>query len=165
MADKSNTAQNTAQSAVQDTVQGAVQDAVPLVDQVKEQVKQGAGQAVQQGQQYAGQAAELIGTRVKGAAGQQKDALATGINDIASILKQNNDSFRQQGIGVFAAPYIDQAVQKLTEVGTTIQGKDVDEVIRDTERFARVQPAVFLGLAALIGFVAARFLKSSGAPA
>ena len=128
-------------------------------------VTQGAEQAVQQGQQYAGQAAALIGTRVKDAATQQKDALATGITDVAQILQQNTDSFKDQGIGIFAAPYLDMAVSKLNEVGSTIQGKDMDEVIQDAEQFARAQPVAFLSLAALIGFLAARFLKSSGASA
>lgn len=50
----------------------------------------------------------------------------------------------------------------MTTFGTNIQQKDIDEVIRETEDFARVQPAIFLGGAALLGFVAARFLKSSG---
>ena len=140
-------------------------DTQPIADQVKEQVKQGTQQAVQQGQQYAGQAADLITTRVKTALTQQKDHLSTGITDVAQLLKQNSESFRTQGVGVFAAPYIDQAVDKLTEVGTAIQGKDIDEVIRDTEAFARVQPAVFLGIAATLGFFAARFLKSSSATA
>ena len=130
----------------------------PLADQVKGQAQQ----AVQQGQQYAGQAVGLAGTRIKSTLAQQKDALATGLTDAAQILKQNGDSFRSQGVGVFAGPYIDQAVQKLTDAGTAIQGKDIDEVIRDTENFGRAQPAAFLGAAALIGFVAARFLKSSG---
>lgn len=138
----------------QNVLQSAAQEAGPIVDQVKEQ-----------GQQYAGQAAALIGTRVKDAATQQKDALATGITDIAQILKQNGDSFKDQGIGVFAAPYIDMAVGKLNEVGSTIQGKSMDEVITDSEQFARTQPTVFLAVAALLGFAAARFLKSSGAPA
>ncbi len=134
----------------------------PLVDQVKDQVKQQAQQAVQHGQEYAGQAVGLVSSRVKTALTQQKDSLATGITDAAQMLKQNGDSFRSQGIGVFAGPYIDQAVEKLNEVGTTIQSKDIDEVIRDTENFARVQPAVFLGAAMFVGFAAARFLKSSG---
>ncbi len=138
----------------QNVLKSAAQEAGPIVDQVKEQ-----------GQQYAGQAAALIGTRVKDAATQQKDALATGITDIAQILKQNGDSFKDQGIGVFAAPYIDMAVGKLNEVGSTIQGKSMDEVITDSEQFARTQPTVFLAVAALLGFAAARFLKSSGAPA
>ena len=134
----------------------------PIADQVKEQVKQGTQQAVQQGQQYVGQAADLVTTRVKATLTQQKDHISTGITDVAKLLQQNSESFRSQGVGVFAAPYIDEAVGKLNEVGTTIQNKDIDEVIRDTEAFARVQPAVFLGIAATLGFFAARFLKSTG---
>ena len=138
----------------QTTLQTVAQDAGPLVDKVKDQ-----------SQQYAGQAASLIGTRVKDAATQQKDALATGITDIAQILQKNGDAFKDQGIGTFAAPYIDMAVNKLNEVGSTIQGKDMAEVIQDTEQFARAQPVAFLSVAALLGFLAARFLKSSSAPA
>lgn len=138
----------------QNVLQSAAQDAAPIVDQVKEQ-----------GQQYAGQAVALVSTRVKDAATQQKDALATGITDIAQILQKNGDAFKDQNVGVFAAPYIDMAAGKLAEVGETIKGKDMDQVIQDTEQFARTQPVAFLSLAALIGFLAARFLKSSGAPA
>lgn len=134
-------------------------------EQITGQIKEQTQSAVQQGQQYAGQAVDLVGSRVKTALTQQKDALATGITDAAQMLKQNGDSFRSQGIGAFAAPYIDQAADKLTEVGTTIKGKDADEVIRDTENFGRTQPAYFLGAAALLGFAAARFLKSTSAQA
>ena len=134
-------------------------------EQITGQIEKQTQSAVQQGQEYAGQAVSVVGTRVKTALTQQKDALATGITDAAQILKQNGDSFRTQGIGVFAAPYIDQAAAKLTEVGTAIQGKDIDEVLRDTENFGRSQPAYFLGIAALLGFAAARFLKSTGTQA
>ena len=135
--------------------------AAPLADQVKEQAQQ----AVQQGQQYAGQAAGLVSTKFKAALGEQKDSLATSITDAAQLLKQNGGSFRSQGLGVLAAPYLDQAADKLTEVGTTIQQKSVDEVIQDTENFGRTQPAYFLAAAAVIGFAAARFLKSSSTQA
>ena len=133
----------------------------PFAEQVKDQVRQQTQQVVQQGQQYAGQAVDLMSTRVKTALSQQKDHLATGITDVAQIVKQSADDLRGKGLGSLASPYIDQAAQKLTDFGTTAQQKDIDEVIRDTEAFARVQPALFLGAAALIGFVAARFLKSS----
>ena len=93
--------------------------AAPLADQVKEQTQQ----AVQQGQQYVGQAAGLVSTKLKTALAEQKDSLATSITDAAQLLKQNGGSFRSQGLGVFAAPYLDQAADKLTEVGTTIQQK------------------------------------------
>ncbi len=133
----------------------------PFTEQVKDQVKQQTQQVVQQGQQYAGQAVELLSTRVKTALSQQKDHLATGVTDVAQIVRQSADDLRGKGLGSLASPYIEQAAQKLTDFGTTAQQKDIDEVIRDTEAFARVQPAIFLGAATLIGFVAARFLKSS----
>ena len=136
-------------------------DAEQITGQIKEQTQQ----VIQQGQQYAGHVMDIVGSRIKTALTQQKDALATGITDAAQILKQNGDSFRTQGIGALAAPYIDQAADKLTEVGTTIKGKDTNEIIRDVENFARVQPAYFLGIAALLGFAAARFLKSTSAQA
>lgn len=134
-------------------------------EQITGQIKEQTQSAVQQGQQYAGQAVELVESRVKTVLTQQKDALATSITETAQILKQSGDSFRSQGIGAFAVPYIDRAADKLTEVGTTIKGKDADEVIRDTENFGRSQPAYFLGVAALLGFAAARFLKSTSTQA
>ena len=134
----------------------------PFTEQVKDQVKQQTQQVVQQGQQYAGQAVDLLSTRVKTALSQQKDHLATGVIDVAQIVKQGGDDLRGKGLGSLASPYIDQAAQKLTDFGTTAQQKDIDEVIRDTEDFARLQPAAFVGIAVLVGFVAARFLKSSG---
>ena len=135
-----------------------VQETVaPLADQVKEQTQQ----AVQQGQQYAGQAVGLVSGKLKATLGEQKDSLATSITDAAKMLKQNGDAFGSQGLGVLVGPYLDQAADKMTEVGTLIQQKSVDEVIQDTENFGRSQPAYFLAAAAVIGFAAARFLKSS----
>ncbi len=134
-------------------------------EQIAGQIKEQTQAAIRQGQEYAGQAVGVAGSKVKTALARQKDALATSIMDTAQILKQNGDSFRTQGIGAFAGPYIDQVVAKLTEVGETIQGKDVEEVIRDTENFGRAQPAYFLGIAVLLGFAAARFLKSTSAQA
>lgn len=132
-----------------------------VADQVKEQTQQ----AVQQGQQYAGQAVGLVSSKLKATLAEQKDSLATSITDAAKMLKDNRDAFGSQGVGVLAAPYLDQAADKITEVGTTIQQKSIDEVIQDTENFGRTQPAYFLAAAAVIGFAAARFLKSSGAQA
>jgi ElaB/YqjD/DUF883 family membrane-anchored ribosome-binding protein len=132
-----------------------------MADQVKEQTQQ----AVQQGQQYAGQAVGLVSSKLKATLAEQKDSLAISITDAAKMLKDNRDSFGSQGLGVLVAPYLDQAADKITEVGTTIQQKSIDEVIQDTENFGRTQPAYFLAAAAVIGFAAARFLKSSGAQA
>ena len=134
----------------------------PFTDQVKDQVKQQTQQVVQQGQQYVGQAVDLLNAHVKTALSQQKDHIATGVIDVAQIVRQSADDLRGKGLGSLASPYIEQAAQKLIDFGTAAQQKDIDEVIRDTADFARLQPAAFVGIATLIGFVVARFLKSSG---
>ena len=145
----------------QDTNPQSSNTSAPLADQVKEQTQQ----AVQQGQQYAGQAVDLVSTKLKATLGEQKDSLASSLANTAQMLKQNSGTLGNQGLGALVVPYINQAADKLSEVGTTIQQKSVDEVIQDTENFGRSQPAYFLAAAAVIGFAAARFLKSSGAQA
>ena len=145
----------------QDTNPQSNNASAPLADQVKEQTQQ----AVQQGQQYAGKAVDLVSSRLKATLAEQKDSLASSITNAGQMLKQNSGTLGDQGLGALAGPYINQAADKLSEVGTAIQQKSVDEVIQDTENFGRTQPAYFLAAAAVIGFAAARFLKSSGAQA
>jgi hypothetical protein len=45
-----------------------------------------------------------------------------------------------------------------------LQHKDVREFLADLQRFARRQPAVFIGAAFAVGVISARFLKSSAEP-
>ena len=144
-----------------DTPNNEAVASAPLADQVKEQTQQ----AVQQGQQYAGQAVDLVSTRLKATLAEQKDSLAASLTNAGKMLKENSGTLGDQGLGALATPYVNQAADKLTEVGMTIQQKSVDEVIQETENFGRSQPAYFLAAAAVIGFAAARFLKSSSAQA
>ena len=51
---------------------------------------------------------------------------------------------------------------RLESFSRSLDGKDLDGVVRDVETFARRNPAAFLGSAVAIGFLASRFLKSSG---
>jgi len=55
----------------------------------------------------------------------------------------------------------EQASDGLRRVTETMRGKDLDQIVRDAEAFARQRPAAFLGAAAIAGFFAVRFLKSS----
>jgi hypothetical protein len=56
---------------------------------------------------------------------------------------------------------VEQANDGLRRVSERLREKNLDEILRDCETFARNQPAVFLGAAAVAGFLAVRFLKSS----
>ena len=60
-----------------------------------------------------------------------------------------------------ATRLVEQANEGLRNLSERLRNKDLDEILRDAESFARRQPAVFIGAAAIAGFLAVRFLKSS----
>lgn len=131
------------------------------VNQQTQQVKDQAQQAVQQGQQKVNQVWELGRTQFRGALTGQKERIATGLGDVAQMLTQSATTMRDQGQagGSVLADSLSQRVAKLSE---TVHQKEIEEILADTEDFARRQPAVFLTIATLLGVLLARFLKSSG---
>lgn len=131
------------------------------VNQQTQQVKDQAQQAVQQGQQKVNQVWELGRTQFRGALTGQKERIATGLGDVAQMLTQSATTMRDQGQagGSAIADSLSQRVAKLSE---TVHQKEIEEILADTEDFARRQPAVFLTIATLLGVLLARFLKSTG---
>lgn len=129
----------------------------PLTEQIKQQTHQ----AVDQGKQAAGQAVNLLRDQVKLQLSQRKDQVAVAVTDVGQWIQQSGGELKKQGYGMVVGPYLDAASGRLTEWGTSIQDKDIEEIVSQTEAFARVQPIIFLTSAAILGFFAARFLKSS----
>jgi hypothetical protein len=63
------------------------------------------------------------------------------------------------------AQWTHTAADALEEAAASLRERSVGELLDSCTRFARSQPLAFFGAAALAGFVAARFIKSSAAPA
>lgn len=63
-----------------------------------------------------------------------------------------------------ASPVLDHTVQMLGQVADHLKDTDVSALAREAGDFARRNPALVLGGAALLGFAAARFLKAGPAP-
>jgi len=57
--------------------------------------------------------------------------------------------------------YAEQAAEMVDQVAGYLRTKDIDQIVGQAEDLARQRPAVFLGAAFAIGFMAARFLKST----
>lgn len=147
-----------------DQGQQAVDQGQQKVQQTVEQGKQQAQQVVQQGQQKAGQVVDKVRGQVKTQLTTQKDRLAHEIEGVAQAIRLSTGQLNDQGYtGI--AHYTDQAAERLAQFSQEIGGKDVEELVTDTENFARSRPALFLGGAALLGVMAARFWKSSAADA
>jgi len=62
------------------------------------------------------------------------------------------------------AGYVGKARSRIEQAATYVEGASVDGAIRDVERFARREPALFFGSAFALGVAAARFLRSSRQP-
>jgi hypothetical protein len=91
---------------------------------------------------------------------EQRGFVAAQLNSIAGALHKTATqlgSDEQEAL----AQYTEQAASGLERFSHSIRDQDFNTLVRQVEDFARRQPAVFIGSAALLGFLATRFLKSS----
>jgi hypothetical protein len=94
------------------------------------------------------------------AAGSQQKAAAQGLGDFAGALRQ---AARNSNDGNATSSRVAETIaDNLDRVSSSLKNRSLDSLVRDVENFARAQPLVFFGAAVATGFVAMRFLKSSG---
>lgn len=137
------------QNTASDTTREVTGQAKETVAQVADQAQQAAGQVV-------GQAREQVSSRLAG----QKDRAAEGLTSVAQALRQTGQQLRDQDQQVVTG-YIDSAASQVERISNYLQQHDLGQLIDDVERFARRQPALFLGGTFMLGVLGARFLKSS----
>jgi hypothetical protein len=115
---------------------------------------------VEQTQQKAGEVVDQAKQQATSQLSSQKDRAVDSLGTVADALRQTGNHLRQndqQGI----AQYADKAAERVEQFSGQLRGKDVQEIVRDVERYARQQPALFLGGAFVLGLLGARFLKST----
>lgn len=93
----------------------------------------------------------------------QQHIMADQVGGLAEALQHTAQHLQEQNRGV-VAQYAGEAAQGLERFSQTLRERDINTIMGQVEDFARRQPAVFIGSAALLGFLAARFLKSSAEP-
>jgi len=122
-----------------------------------------------------GQAKESTGTVATQALGQVKDKaasvideqktnIATGLTSVADGIRQVGENLRtdeQNKVAALAGKYGDNLAGQVEKFSRYIDQKEIKELARDVEQFARRNPALFIGGALALGILAARFLKSS----
>jgi len=105
----------------------------------------------------AGQARQQTTTRLN----DQKERASAGLESAAHALRQTSQTMREKDeIGV--SQYADQAAMQLERAARYLHTHDVSDLVSGVETFARRRPSLFLGAAFGLGFLATRFLKSSG---
>jgi len=128
--------------------------------EVTQQAKQQGQQLASQARQQAGELATRGGEQVKSQLANQKHEAAQRLTPIQTALRETAQQLRKQGQGPVAG-YADKTSDGVERVSSYLRETDVDEMVEEARGFARSRPAFFLGGALALGFLGARFLKSS----
>jgi hypothetical protein len=90
----------------------------------------------------------------------QKDRATDGIGSVVQAVRQSTQQLRDQRHDTIAQ-YVDEAAAQLERFSNALREKHIGELLDDAQRFARRNPALFIGGAFAVGLFSARFFKSS----
>jgi hypothetical protein len=128
--------------------------------EVAQQAKQQGQQLAQQARQQAGDLATRGGEQVKSQLANQKHEASQRLTPIQVALRETAQQLRKQGQAP-VAQYADKTSDQVERFSGYLRETEVDEMVDQARGFARSRPAVFLTGAVALGFLGARFLKSS----
>lgn len=125
---------------------------------LKDKAKAAATTASDEVKARAQEVADTVATEAGNYAGQAKNAAAEEVKGVASALRTAADEMRS---GSPQERTFSQIAEGLADASDAMRDKDLGEMVGAVTDFAKRNPMVFLGSAALIGFAATRFAKAS----
>jgi hypothetical protein len=120
----------------------------------------GVASAANEVKEKLGETAERVQQSAKSQLSDRKDQVADSMDNVASALRNTGEQLRGEDTS-FVGDYVNKAADKVSSLSQHLRDNDLDGLLRETEDFARRQPALFLGGAFALGVITARFLKSS----
>ena len=133
----------------------------PAGDQVRRQGEETVQQLRATGEEAVNSIGEQVRSQVTSQAQSQKERASESLNGVAQALRQTSQHLREQGQDPLAG-LAETGAERVERFSGYFRQRDLDQITGDVEQFARRQPALFLGAAFGLGFLASRFLKSSG---
>ncbi len=133
----------------------------PHQTSAKDDVKKAAASATEDLKSGARDVADTVSAEASSYANQAKSTAADEVKDISSALRSAAAELRR---GSPQERTFSQIADGLADASDAVRGKDLSEIVSDVNGFARRNPLMFLGSAALVGFAATRFAKASSAP-
>jgi ElaB/YqjD/DUF883 family membrane-anchored ribosome-binding protein len=119
------------------------------------------------GKRNAGQFAREEASKLFGQAGDKARSFAdtgkeraTGALDEFSTLMRDAATSVDEKLGEQYGAYARSAADQISGFAESLRGKQVDDLLDDARDFVKKSPAVAVGVAAGVGFVLARLLKS-----
>ncbi len=96
---------------------------------------------------------------------EQKSKVTEGLTSVADSIRQVGENLRntndENKITAATARYGEGLAEKVESFSGYLEDANIKILTRDVEKFARQQPALFIGGAFLAGLLATRFLKTS----
>jgi ElaB/YqjD/DUF883 family membrane-anchored ribosome-binding protein len=90
----------------------------------------------------------------------QKAKVARTLSSVASSLKTSSLDM-QTGDAAAIGNVVDRVADQVERAANYLERSNAEEIVGGVERFARRNPALFIGAAFAVGLLGARFLKSS----
>jgi len=134
-------------------------DSRAAADQAARETRDAAADLGQRARTTARDAAGKVSRGAQDMAHKAQDSAADEVKDVASALRTAAEELRN---GSPQQRTFSQIADGLADVSDSMRDKDMGEMMHDLNSFARRNPVVFLGGAALLGFAATRFAKASG---
>ena len=142
-----------------------------------ETLKSDTGDALAEMKDAVGNVGAEVGNQVHGLADQAKSQLSEAADQARTVASGQKDKLAEQvgtvaeAIGTAAdeletkngaaSQYVRMIADQTEKFSSTIRNNDVDALLGMANDFGRRQPVAFLGMAALLGFAASRFLVAT----
>jgi ElaB/YqjD/DUF883 family membrane-anchored ribosome-binding protein len=101
-----------------------------------------------------------ISQRAKSIAGEKKSMATKGLEDAVQAFRKTSENLKGED-KESAAMVLDRVADQVDRFSSYLSGKETDQLVDEIEASIRQRPGIALGTAFLVGFLAARFLKSS----
>lgn len=140
------------------SLKGQAQD---QIQSLKGQAEGQLSEATDRVKSYAGEQASQLADQARSFATEQKDFAARQFGGVVEAVSKVADELQSSQQGSAVAGYAQDFAGGLRNLADTIQNKSVDELFGLVQDFGKRQPLAFLGIAALTGFAASRFILAS----
>lgn len=116
--------------------------------------------ATDTGRQVARKAADAVETgkeRAKLSIEEKKEEAVAQVQDLDQALRQTAREIDNPGLG----RQIERLADGVEKFANTLESTELDQVVLDSERMARQNPALFMAGSFAVGMMVARFLRAS----
>lgn len=145
---------------VKDKVGDATDSVQEKASHIAAEAREKGAQLVDQGRDKAHELSDRAGSIARSRADEEMSRLTGGIRTFADVLRRGSDDLAADRSQY--RPLLAGAADRVEGISNYLEQRDVHALTNDVRRFARDNTPLFLGGVFALGFLGARFLKSSG---